>query len=50
MSGQIEYDDLPKVAKMMIKYAGVAYDPEIHSPNMDEDATPHWLTDEQQGI
>ena len=48
VKGKIQYEDLPKVAKMMVQYAGVQYDPEIHSPSMEEDSTPHWLTDEQQ--
>ena len=34
---------------MMVRYAGVDYDPEIHSPTMDKEETPHWLTDEKQG-
>ena len=34
---------------MMLKYCGVEYDPEVHSPSMDQDDTPHWLTDEAQG-
>ena len=49
IEGPIPYERLPKVAKMMLKYCGVEYDPEVHSPSMDQDDTPHWLTDEAQG-
>jgi len=48
LEGPIPYEKLPKVAKMMLKYCGIEYDPEVHSPSMDMDDTPHWLTDEAQ--
>ena len=48
ISGPIPYDRLPKAAKMMLKYCGVDYNPDIHSPSTDKHDTPHWLTDEAQ--
>ena len=50
IEGPIPYERLPKIARMMLKYCGVEYDPELHSPSMHADDTPHWLTDEAQDV